>query len=109
MDGPNGGSIGAQKNARFISQLLRYDKLIIAGQAASHCLAWTIADLLTEINTVDPKLAEKVYILRDCTSPVVIPGIIDYTQQTEEAFKRFEDAGMHLVNSTEPIADWPGM
>ncbi len=42
----------AQKNARLIQQLLEYDKVIIGGQAKSHCVAWTIDDLLTEINSV---------------------------------------------------------
>jgi hypothetical protein len=39
----------------------------------------------------------------------VIPGIIDYTDEADMAFKRFEDAGMHIVSSTEPIASWPGL
>lgn len=99
----------AQKNARFIQKLLEFDAVIIAGQAKSHCVAWTIADLLAEIQVQDPKLAQKVYLLEDCTSPVVVPGIIDFTDQAEAAFQRFADAGMHLVKSTTAIADWSGI
>jgi len=29
---------------------------------------------------------EKVYLLEDCTSPVVIPGVIDYTDLADAAF-----------------------
>ena len=72
-------------------------------------MAWTIADLLNEINAADPTLAKKVYLLEDCTSPVVIPGVIDFTDQANEAFQRFADAGMNIVKSTDPIEDWPGL
>jgi len=106
LDGADGRPI-AQKNARFIQKLLEYDAVIIAGQAKSHCVAWTIDDLLTEIQVQDPNLAKKVYLLEDCTSPVVVPGIVDFTDQGEEAFHRFAKAGMHLVKSTTPINQWP--
>jgi len=97
----------AQKNTRFIEKLLKYDYVIIAGQAKSHCVAWTIDDLLTEITAHDPQLARKVYLLEDCTSAVVIPGVVDFTDQAEAAFQRFKDAGMHVVNSTQPLDTWP--
>lgn len=99
----------AQKNSRFIQKLLEFDAVIIAGQAKSHCVAWTIDDLLTEIQAKDPKLAQKVYLLEDCTSPVVVPGIVDFTDQANEAFQRFADAGMQVVKSTEAIATWKGI
>ncbi len=91
----------ASKNDGLIQQLLSSDKLIIAGQAQSHCVAWTVNDLLTEINAIDPALAQKVYLLADCTSPVVIPGVVDYTDQAHAAYQRFADAGMNIVRSTD--------
>lgn len=100
LAGANGKAI-AQKNTLLMQQLLEFDKLIIAGQAKSHCVAWTIDDLLTEIKATDPSLAEKVYLLTDCTSPVVVPGVVDYTNQAEAAFERFADAGMNLIKSSE--------
>lgn len=90
----------AQKNTRLIQQLLQFDTVIVAGQAKSHCVAWTIDDLLTEIRQVDPSLAKKVYLLEDCTSPVVVPGAIDYSEQADAAFERFAAAGMRVVRST---------
>ncbi len=88
-----------QKNMRLIQQLLEFDAVIIAGQAKSHCVAWTIDDLLTEIKLVDATLAQKVYLLEDCTSPVVVPGVVDYTEQADAAFARFAEAGMHVIKS----------
>jgi len=108
LEGASGHPI-AQKNTRFIQRLLEFDGVIIAGQAKSHCVAWTIDDLLTEIMAVDPALAQKVYLLEDCTSPVVVPGIIDFTDQANESFQRFAGAGMHLVKSTTAIADFPDL
>lgn len=86
-----------------------FDALIIAGQAKSHCIAWTISDLLKLIRSDDENLAEKIYILQDCTSPIVVPGEIDFTEHANQAFKEFADAGMHIVQSTEPLCDWPGI
>lgn len=99
----------AEKNTLLVEKLLNYDAVVIAGQAKSHCVAWTIADLLSEIEGSDKRLAQKVYLLEDCTSPVVIPGVVDYTDQADEAFERFSDAGMHILHSTDPLESWPGI
>lgn len=105
LQGPDGKPI-ARKDREFIQKLAEVDALVIAGQAKSHCVAWTIDDLLAEIQTEDEGLARKVYLLEDCTSPVVVPGA-DYTEDAERAFQRFQDAGMHRVRSTDPISSWP--
>ncbi|MEG4106195.1 isochorismatase [Microcoleus sp. S13_C5] len=102
LDGFDGNPI-ATKNAKFIDKLLDFDAVIIAGQAKSHCVAWTIDDLLTEILARDPNLAKKVYLLEDCTSPVVVPGVVDFTEQADAAFQRFGAAGMNVVKSTQLI------
>jgi len=91
----------AQKNVRLIEKLLGYDMLFICGEAKSHCVAWTIEDLLDEIGRKDVKLTDNIYLLEDCTSPVVIPNIVDFTQQANNSFKKFESFGMHIVKSTE--------
>jgi nicotinamidase-related amidase len=108
LEGPTGEEI-AKKNIGFLRELLDFDAVIIAGQAKSHCMAWTINDLLNEIQIAEGKLSSKVYLLEDCTSPVVIPGVIDYTEQGNEAFQKFSDAGMHVVRSSDPIVNWPGI
>lgn len=99
----------AQKSDKLIKKLVEFDALIIAGQAKSHCVAWTIADLLEDIMIYDKRLVEKLFLLEDCTSPVVVRGVVDYTDKANEAFQRFADVGIHIVRSTEPIEDWPGI
>jgi nicotinamidase-related amidase len=103
------GSQIAERNAKFIETLLEFDAVFIAGQAKSHCVAWTIDDLLSEMAVTDSNLAKKVYLLEDCTSPVVIPDVIDYTDLANEAFQRFADAGMHVIRSTDPLQSLPGI
>ncbi|MEG5033914.1 isochorismatase [Microcoleus sp. AT3-D2] len=100
LDGFDGNPI-AEKNAKFIDKLLDFDAVIIAGQAKSHCVAWTIDDLLTEILARDRNLAKKVYLLEDCTSPVVVPGVVDFTEQADAAYQKFAAAGMNIVQSTQ--------
>ena len=96
----------AEKNTAFLQILLGYDRVIIAGQSKSHCVAWTVSDLLAEIRQTDTELAKKIYLVEDLTSPVVVPGVVDYTEPADAAFAEFSDAGMHIVQSTEPIAHW---
>ena len=97
----------AEKNNRLIQHLLSFDAIIVAGQAKSHCVAWTISDLLAEIQAVDPALAGKVYLLDDCTSPVVVPGIVDFTEAAIETYSEFAKAGMHVVKSISSVNTWP--
>lgn len=106
----DGRSVG-QRNTDFIRKLLDSDAVVIAGQAASHCVKSSIDDLLEQIVTTDPKLASKVYILTDCMSAVTVPDgkggfVADFTPDAQKAFDRFANAGMHLVKSTDPIASW---
>jgi nicotinamidase-related amidase len=106
------GKTKIPRNTEFFKKLIENDVLVITGQAASHCVAWTIEDLLTQIAAVDIALAKKVYVMRDCTTPIVVkdPGtgavIYDYGPDTDKAFDKFLNAGMHVVNSTDPIESW---
>jgi nicotinamidase-related amidase len=102
LRGAAGEPLGT-RNAALVEHLLGFDAVLVAGQAKSHCVAWTVADLLQDV----PEIAPRLYLLEDCASPVVVPGI-DYTDDADAAFARFADAGAHLVRSTEPIVSWPG-
>ena len=106
-EGPDGEQL-ASKNTALIARLLTFDAVVVAGQAKSHCLAWTIDDLLAD-DLVRERLARRTYLLEDCTSAVVVPGVVDYTDEADAAFARFAEAGMHVVRSTDPIEDWPDL
>jgi nicotinamidase-related amidase len=107
-EGPDGERIGS-RNDELIERLLEFDAVVVAGQAKSHCLAWTIDDLLDGDDERERKLAEHTYLLEDCTSPVVVTGAVDYTDEANAAFERFAAAGSHVVRSSEPLESWPGI
>jgi len=102
LTGPMGEMIG-RHDQKFIQQLQECDRLIIAGQAKSHCVAWTISDLLDDITQTDPGLAKKIYLLDDCSSPVVVPGVVDHTDAANAAYERFAKAGMNIIPSSTPL------
>ncbi len=106
-EGPDGDRLGG-KNTELIEKLHTFDVVVVAGQAKSHCMAWTIDDLLEE-EAAGERLAERTYLLEDCTSPVVVPGVVDYTDEADAAFERYAAAGMHVVRSGDPIESWPGL
>jgi nicotinamidase-related amidase len=107
-EGPDGDRLGG-RNIGLIDKLLTFDAVAVAGQAKSHCLAWTIDDLLDDADVRERRLAERTYLLEDCTSPVVVPDVVDYTEDADAAFDRYVAAGMHVVRSTDPLESWPGL
>ena len=55
----SGGQHGSRRAPRT------FDAVIVAGQAKSHCVAWTVDDLLQDV----PEIAPRLYLLEDCSSP----------------------------------------
>jgi nicotinamidase-related amidase len=100
--GGHGERLGEQ-NTALIEYLSEFDAVLVAGQAKSHCVAWTVEDLLDEA----PEITSHLYLLEDCSSSVVVPGAVDYTDAADAAFARFAEAGAHVVRSTEPLTSWP--
>ena len=85
----------------FLEDLEQYDSIIIAGEAASHCVLETLEDLVDEFAD-KPETLDKIFILRDCTSPVQHPDI-DFAALTEKRFSAFEKQGIHFILSTDPL------
>jgi len=109
------GASLASRNGALLDALLNEDRLLIAGQASSHCVKSSIDDLLGAIRERDPRLARRVYILEDAMSAVTVPDpekpgsfLVDFTEAAENALGRFHDAGMRIVKTTTPISEWPG-
>lgn len=98
-----------QKNVDLFNTLNTHQVVIVAGEAKSHCERAFITDHLLMVAEKDPELAKRVYLLEDCTSPVVIPGVVDYTSEADQAFELFRSKGMNVVQSTTPMTEWPGL
>lgn len=83
-------------NIDFLNSLLSYDKIVIAGEAKSHCVLETIKQIL-EYFANQPEVTNKIFILGDCMS--CIPG---FEQTTEDTFNNFVSTyGVNIVKSTE--------
>ena len=85
-------------NYAFLQSLLAYDKIVIAGEAKSHCVLESVRQIV-EYYGDKHELPSKIYLLDDCMSP--IPG---FEVSTEHAFKELQkNYGFHIVKSTEFI------
>jgi nicotinamidase-related amidase len=96
------GRLPGVRNDALIEHLCEFDAVLVAGQAKSHCVAWTVADLLLDA----PEIAPRLYLLEDCSSPVVVPGAVDYTDDADRAFAAFAEQGVHVGDSTTPLDTW---
>jgi len=109
------GASLAGRNGALIDSLLNEDRLIVGGQASSHCVKSSIDDLLEAIRAKDPRLARRVYVIEDAMSAVAVPDpatpgafFADFTEQAQNAIGRYHDAGMNIVRTTTPVSEWPG-
>ena len=95
------GSAQGGKNQAILDTLAATDRVVIAGEAASHCVLETVEDLVLEFSDQPGKL-ETVFILQDCTSPVVHPQI-DFGAIAQQRFAEFAQQGVQVVNSTDAL------
>ena len=89
------------KNKAFLDTLADADIILIAGEAESHCVLETVEDLVEDFGT-QPDALQKIYFLRDCTSPVLHPDI-DFHAIALDRFKIFEQQGVNFINSTHTL------
>jgi nicotinamidase-related amidase len=71
-------------------------RLLIAGEASSHCVRATVEDLLTQAG---PDFAPRITLLTDCISPVV-----GFEKAHKEFLQRLRLAGVHLQRAQNVIA-----
>ncbi len=81
-------------NINFLNKIAKYDKIIIAGEAKSHCVLESIKQILEHYKN-DKNVTKKIYVLEDCMSN--IPGFEDNTRQEFESFKN--DFKVNIVDS----------
>jgi nicotinamidase-related amidase len=80
----------------ILNKLQKYDKIVIAGQAKSHCVLESIRQML-ELFGGNIATTSKLFILEDCMS--TIPGFED---KTNAQFQEFKDKyKVNIVRSTD--------
>lgn len=83
-------------NLDFLNKLEKFDKIIIAGEAKSHCVLESVRQIL-EYYQNRPEITSKVYILEDCMSPIT-----GFEAGTETAFADFKKQyKINVVKSTD--------
>ncbi len=95
-DHPLGG-----KNKAFLDTLSDADVVLVAGEAESHCVLETVEDLVEDFGS-KPNALQKIYFLRDCTSPVMHPDV-DFHALAMARFTEFEKRGVNFINSTDRL------
>lgn len=103
----------AERNERLLERLLAEDALVVAGQAASHCVMSSVDDLLDAMRARDPRLVRKLHVLKDGMSAVAVPDparpgqfLADFTAQAEAAFARWAEAGVQIVSCADTVEGW---
>ncbi len=89
------------KNKPFLDTLAQADVVVIAGEAESHCVLETVEDLVEDFGS-QPEALQKIYFLRDCTSPVLHPDV-DFHAIAQARFADFEKQGVNFINSTDKL------
>jgi nicotinamidase-related amidase len=108
MWGRSGRKIGS-RSEDLLSRIQKWQALIVLGQAGSHCVRSSVDDLIRHLLATNPEFISRIYIVVDCMSSVVVPGVVDYTPQFEESLVRWQAAGCKLVLSTDAMESWPSM
>jgi nicotinamidase/pyrazinamidase len=79
-------------NYALLNTLAQADCILVAGQAASHCVKETVNDIL---RFADTNIADKLVLLTDCMSPVA-----GFEDATASFFKSVQAQGACLSSST---------
>lgn len=90
-----------QKHRALLRTIRETDALFIAGEAQSHCVLETLEDIVSEFAD-EPHTLNKIYVLKDCMSPVVHPEV-DFGAIAERRFADFAEMGVHFVASSDDL------
>ena len=89
-------------NIDFLNKVEKYDKVIILGEAASHCVLESVKQILEHFSN-RPEITSKIFILEDCMSSVISPGI-DFEAIANQAFAEFKKKyHINIVKSIDNI------
>lgn len=105
---------GAELDTDLLSSMLKAKVIIAGGLAGSHCFRAFALDAQSFLTQMDPRLMDNFYIVADCIAPVVIRDgsgtvLFDFTSFQTKALDELQSACAHVVYSTTPFADWPGI
>lgn len=81
-------------NRSLLEEIANYDKILIAGEAKSHCVLESVIQLIDYFNET-AKDPTKIYLLEDCMS-----SITGYEAETDKVYQSLSDKyGIQLVRT----------
>jgi nicotinamidase-related amidase len=95
---PDATDPDTQLNTRLIQTLMEADKIIIAGEAGSHCVANTVKDIADGFN--DDSYISKMILLEDAVSPVISP-FVDFPAIQAQFITDMKARGMKTAKTTD--------
>jgi nicotinamidase-related amidase len=87
-----------QLNTKLIQTLMEADKILIAGEAGSHCVANTVKDIADGFN--DDTYVQKMVLLEDAVSPVKSP-FVDFPAIQAQFITDMVARGMKIAKTTD--------
>ncbi len=87
-------------NTLLLRELALADRVIVAGEAETHCILESVEDLVEAFGPGEQ--LGKLVFLRDCTSPVIHPEV-DFHAIALGRFAEFEAQGVQFRDSTDPL------
>ena len=87
-----------QLNTKLIKTLMESDKILIAGEAGSHCVANTVRDIADGFQ--DDSYVKKMVLLLDAVSPVISP-FVDFPAVQASFIAEMVGKGMQTAKTTD--------
>ncbi|MFB9974000.1 hypothetical protein FPQ10_06985 [Allobacillus sp. SKP2-8] len=87
--------VGREKDESLLSYLREFDKIIVAGQAESHCVYESVKQIVDHYRE-DNEFLKQIYVLTDGMS--CIPG---FEEVSEQGWSELRKTGIQLVDSTD--------
>ncbi|GBC60788.1 hypothetical protein DENIS_1747 [Desulfonema ishimotonii] len=91
---PVPGDPSTALNTALLKRIDRADRILVAGEASSHCVADTVRDIVA--CSENPAIARKIVLLSDAMSPV--PG---FEEAARAFFEQMTDAGVGIARLKE--------
>lgn len=96
-DVPRADDPRTQLNEAMVARLRAAGRVLVCGQALSHCVAFTVRDLLAALPSAE---AAKIVLLTDCSSPVG-----GFEASAEEFVAECRARGVQVTTSDR--LEWP--
>ena len=96
------------KNEAYLHRLCQFDRILVAGQAASHCVRFSITDLIQQAAAQDVEIAPRLTILENCMSSVTVRDaegnlLVDHSADVETWLNEMKAQGAQVAPANDDL------